>query len=157
MVDENGEFSGEVPLSEALEKAQLAGVDLVEVSSKKTPPLVKIIDYGKWLYSLKKKEQKSKKQGKAKEQKGIRLTFRMGAADLQRQLEHSRAFLSEGCPLKIQLVMRGRERMHSDLAVEKAKKFLDSLQDLITVDQPPKLSGHQVTAMVRPAKVEKTS
>ncbi|HEY5714174.1 MAG TPA: translation initiation factor IF-3, partial [Candidatus Gracilibacteria bacterium] len=116
VVDSEGALVGVISRDEALAKAKELGVDLVEISPKADPPVAKLIDYGKMLYMLKKKEHQAKKAGKALEQKGVRLTFRMGEGDMERQRQHAQEFLEKGHPLKIQLVMRGRENAHKDLA-----------------------------------------
>ena len=137
--------------AEALQIAQDKGVDLVEISPKADPPVRKVIDYGKMIYAQKKKEQQAKKLTKAKEVKGIRLTFRIGPGDLERQQHLAEDFLSKGHPVRIQLIMKGRERSHGDLAVEKLNQFVAALKEVGTLDQKPRLSGHQIIAMLRPA------
>jgi translation initiation factor IF-3 len=144
-----------MPTSKALEIARGKEVDLVEISPKADPPVCKIIDYGKMLYALKKKEQQTKKATKAPELKGIRLTFRMDSGDVERQKKHAEKFLSEGHSIRIQLVMRGREKAHRDLALEKLHTFVDSLSDVARLENKPKLSGHQIVAILKPSKSSK--
>jgi len=150
LVDEKGELLGVMPTAQAQQKAQELGVDLVEISPKAKPPVCKLIDYGKMLYELKKKEQHAKKSSKAKEQKGTRLTFKMDVGDLDRQRKMAEKFLTEGHPVRVQMRLRGRERAHMDLAFEKLNAFLASLSEVGKVEQAPKPSGFQIIAILKP-------
>lgn len=152
VITEEDENIGVCSLQRGLEMARERDVDLVEVSSKTDPPICKLIDYGKMLYALKKKEQKQRVANKTMEIKGIRLTFRMGEGDANRQLEKAQEFLEDGHPIKIQLLMKGREKAHKDLAHEKLKAFIARLSEFGSVDNPPKTSGHQIIAVVKPTK-----
>lgn len=136
--------------SQAAQKATELGVDLVEISPKAKPPVCKLIDYGKMLYELKKKEQHAKKSSKAKEQKGTRLTFKMDVGDLDRQRKMAEKFLAEGHPVRVQMRLRGRERAHMGLAFEKLNAFLASLSEVGKVEQAPKPSGFQIIAVLKP-------
>lgn len=142
-------------LEEAKVIAKEKGVDLVEISPKAVPPVCKVIDYGKMLYAQKKKEQHAKKQGKALETKGIRLTFRMASGDLERQKKLAEEFLIKGHPIRIQLMMRGREMAHRDLAEEKMDGVIKSLEEVAILDQRPKGSRNQIIALLRPHKKTK--
>jgi len=141
---------GVMPTSEALEKAKEAGVDLVEISPKAKPPVCKIIDFGKFLYNEQKKEKAQKKATKSHEIKGIRLSFRIGPGDMERQRKNAETFLSEQHPVRIQMVMRGREKAHKHLAIEKMKGFLETLKEFGIVEQEPKFSGFQIIAVLKP-------
>lgn len=152
LIDENDEALGTCSLQEGLDRAREKGVDLVEISRKASPPVCKIIDYGKMVYALKKKEQKKKVTNKPLEMKGIRLTFRMGEGDALRQQGKAQEFLEAGHPIKIQLLMKGREKAHKDLALEKIKGFIQNLQNYGQLDSPAKVSGHQIIAVLKPSK-----
>ncbi len=141
-----------MPTAEALNKAREIGVDLVEISPKANPPVCKIIDYGKMLYALKKKEQQAKKASKVKEQKGIRLTFKIDVGDLERQRKLAEKFLVDGHSVRVQMRLRGRERAHLGLAIEKLNDFLNSLNEFGKTEQAPKPSGFQIIAIIKPIK-----
>lgn len=130
-------------------------LDLVEISPKASPPVCKIINYGKMLYAIKKKEKKAKQATKAKELKGVRITFAMAQGDMDRQSLLSRKFLQDGHPVRVQLRLRGRERAHMNLAYKKLKGFLASLDDCSKVDQTPKGAGGQIVATLTPSKGKK--
>ncbi len=150
MVTDDGEMLGVMPITEALSAAKARELDLVEISPKADPPVCKIIDYGKYLYEQKKKEKAQKKASKGHEMKGIRLSFRIGPGDLERQRKHAEDFLTTGHPIRIQMVMRGREKAHKDLALEKMKEFLSSLEEFGSVDNPPRPAGFQIVAIMKP-------
>jgi translation initiation factor IF-3 len=156
LVDEEGEMLGVVSTDDARAKARAAGLDLVEISPKATPPVCKIIDYGKFQYEQKKKEKLQKKASKAQEIKGIRLSFRIGPGDLQRQKEHAEAFLKDKHPVRVQMLLRGREKAHKDLAAEKLQAFIASLSESGKPDQVAKFSGSQFIVLLKPV-VQKSS
>lgn len=152
VLDEEGGLLGVMTPEEALVIAQEKGVDLVEISAKASPPVCKIIDYGKMLYTLKKKEQQAKKAQKANETKGIRLTFRMDSGDLDRQRDRAEEFLTDGHSVRIQLMMKGREKAHRDIALEKMYTFIESLADVSKLDNTPKATGNQIIAVLNPSR-----
>ena len=154
-MDEAGETPGVMAVSEARALADEKGVDLVEISPNAKPPVCKIIDYGKMLYGLKKKEQQTKKATKVREMKGIRITFRIGPGDLERQRGQAEKFLTEGHAVRVQMRLRGRERAHTRLAIDKLNAFLKSLVEFGTVDQPPRAAGFQIIAILKPSKSSK--
>lgn len=137
-------------LKDALAKAKELEVDLVEISPNAKPPVCRLIDYGKMLYQLKKKNAQAKKAQKKPEMKGIRLTFRMGIGDAQRQAKHAQEFLEEGHTVRIQLLMRGREKAHKDIALEKINEFVEMIKEQGELDNKPKISGHQIIAVLKP-------
>ncbi len=152
VVTDSGEMLGVMSTAEALGKAKELELDLVEISPKADPPVCKIIDFGKFLYEQKKKDQAQKKASKGYEMKGIRLSFRIGVGDLERQRVRAEEFLTTGHPVRVQMVMRGREKAHKDLAIEKMKAFLASLSEFGIVEQEPKLGGFQIIAVLKPQK-----
>lgn len=152
LLDEEGEMIGIMSAAEALSKAKEQGVDLVEVSPKAVPPVCRVIDYGKMLYALKKKQKQAANATKKPEQKGVRLTFRMDVGDMDRQKKHAIEFLESGHSVRVQLMMRGREKAHRDVAFEKINAFVESLSEYGKSDQPSKGMGHQIISVIKPAK-----
>lgn len=155
VLDQEGEMIGVLSLAEAKQKARDAEVDLVEVSPKADPPVARIIDYGKMLYAEQKREQAQKKAQKKLEIKGIRLTFRMADADRNRQLKHAEEFLEEGHTVRVQLKMRGREKAHKDMALEKLLDFANDLSEIASLENTPKAAGHQIIAVLKPTQKKK--
>lgn len=139
-----------IPVGEALRFAEEAGLDLVEVSPDKQPPVCRILDYGKLKYQQKKKTtQKNKSQPQQKE---IRITPKIGEHDLQVKLKQVRQFLEHGDKVLVSMNFRGREMAH----VAKAKEILDrvmtELADIGKVEKEPSLEGRRMTMIVAPAK-----
>lgn len=132
LIGEDGKQIGILPLEEALRIARERNLDLIQVTEKVDPPVCKIMDYGKYLYKLKKKE-KQKKSKTTGELKRIRLGFNISLHDLETKVEQAKKFLERGNKIKVELVLRGREKMHEDWAKEKIKKFLESLEEKIPI------------------------
>ncbi|MFQ6049591.1 MAG: translation initiation factor IF-3 [Candidatus Paceibacterales bacterium] len=130
LVDDAGKQVGVVPLEEALRKARERGLDLVQVTEKVKPPVCKIMDYGKYLYKLKKKEKGIKKSS---EIKGIRLRFNISLHDLETRVNLAEKFLKKGNRVKVEMVLRGREKGLPQFAKEKIKQFLEILEKRIPI------------------------
>ncbi len=152
MIDGEGEMLGVMSTDDARARASELGVDLVEISPTAKPPVCKLIDYGKFLYEEKKKEQEKKKTEKTHEIKGIRITFKIDVGDLERQKKMAEKFLSEGNSVRVQMRLRGRERAHTPLAIEKLDNFLNSLSEVSSIEQPSRANGFQITAILKPLK-----
>jgi len=142
LIDENGEFAGNVPIEQALSRAKEAGLDLVEIAPKETPPVCRIIEYGKFQYQLEKKIKEQRKKQKNVEVKGIRLSLRIGQAE---------GFLDEGDKVKVELILRGREHQHTDLAKKIINDFIASLGKIgedLYLEMPPSKQGGKLMAIV---------
>lgn len=128
LIDENGENVGIVNTQQALAMAEDAGLDLVEVNPKAHPSVVRIMDYGQFKYEKDKQAQKQKVKQKKIEIKGIRLSARISAHDFDFRLEQAKKFLGKGNKLKIELMIKGRERQHPEKAVEVINNFVALLK-----------------------------
>lgn len=124
VIDANNEFIGEVSLREARAMADEAGLDLVEVSPKAVPPVCKILDYGKFQYAQAKQFRQSKAQQKVVVTKGVRLGIRTDAHDLAFKKNQTEKFLRKGNKVKIEIILRGREKAHQDLAKTTLQDFM---------------------------------
>jgi len=131
VVDETGKQLGVMPLEEALRTAYERNLDLIQVTEKVDPPVCKIMDYGKYAYQEKKKTQSAIKKQKISELKGIRLTFNIGQHDMETRARQTEKFLKDGDKVRIDIVLRGREKAMSNFAREKIGKFLEVLQTFI--------------------------
>ena len=129
LIDENGQSLGAVPTGKALALALEAGLDVVEVNPKVQPPVAKIMDYGQFKYKKEKEAQKQKVKQKKVEIKGIRLSVRISQHDFDFRLEQARKFLGRGDKLRLELVLKGRERQHPEKAEEMLKKFYHLLKE----------------------------
>jgi translation initiation factor IF-3 len=149
VIDENGNQAGVLTRSEAMQRAELAGLDLVEVSPNASPPVARIVDWGKYNYQKTKQLQKQKKQTKAVDLKQIRLGMRIGENDLEIKLNKARKFLEAGHKVKVMLLYRGRENAHKELGFTLFERITQKLEDIATVDQPAQLSGRNLTITYR--------
>lgn len=138
VIREDGEQLGVLPTNQALAKAEDDGLDLVEISPNAKPPVCKIMDYGKYKYQKEKKEQKQKKKQKKVEVKGVRISLRISKNDLEFKAKQADKFLGEGNKVRIELIMRGRENAHRDLAKVKLKEFIEIMEHKVIVEQEPK-------------------
>ena len=137
VIDETGKQIGVMSLQEALQIARERGLDLVQVTGKVEPPVCKIIDYGKYLYSLQKKEKKSRK--KTSQLKGVRLSFGISDHDLKIRVDQSEKFLKKSNKVKVDLILRGREKALGDFAKKKMEKFIEMLKESIPIKVERKL------------------
>lgn len=128
LIDENDHQVGIVSLKEALEAAWAKHLDLVQVTDKVSPPIAKITDFGKYLYSLQKKEKGAKKTS---EVKGIRLTYNISAHDMEMRADQAQKFLAKGNKVRIELRLHGREKAFANLSKEKINQFLAILGKLM--------------------------
>jgi translation initiation factor IF-3 len=135
--------------AEALRAAQDAGLDLVEVSPEANPPVVKIVDWGKYNYQRTKQLQKNKRNVKVQEVKQMRFGLKIGDHDMSVKLRKVQGFLDDGDKVKIAIVYRGRENAHRELGFKLAERVIDSFGSTIAVDQQPQLNGKQLIFMIR--------
>ncbi len=130
-------------------KAKEAGLDLVEISAGANPPVVKIIDWGKYQYQKMKEQAKAKKKAKSSELKQIRLGLKIGENDLNIKIRKINEFLEDGDRVKVMLVFRGREMAHKEVGVDLMNKIIEKLGDQVIVDGKSQMSGRNLTFMVR--------
>ena len=140
---------GVVSIHHALEKAKALGLDLVEISPNAEPPVVKVIDWGKYQYQKMKEQQQNRKRSKANDLKQMRLGLKIGAHDLEIKLRKIKGFLEEGHKVKIVLFFRGREMAHKELGFELAQKIITELEEESIVEQKPQLAGRNLSIVVR--------
>ncbi len=152
LIDENNEVVGVITTIKALQRAKDASLDLVEVNPKADPPVVKIVNLGQLKYEREKQAHKQKMQQKRTEVKNIRLSFRISAHDLDMRITRAEKFLSKDNKIKVELILRGRERQHMQKASEIIKGFVALLQkkDTISVEveQPLTNQGGRFTIIL---------
>ena len=148
MIGADGKQLGVMSLREALDIAQKAGVDLVEISPKANPPVAKIVDWGKYQYQ-KMKEQQKARRNKANELKQMRFGLKIGSNDLEIKLRKIRAFLSDGHKVKILIFFRGREIAHKNLGYDLIDKMMEQLKDEATLEQKPTMAGRNLSIVIR--------
>lgn len=152
MVGANGEQVGVVSRDEALLEAKRAGMDLVMIAAEADPPVVKVMDYGKHLFELKKTkavQRKKQKQIQVKEMK-----FRPGTeeGDYQVKLRNLKRFLEEGDKAKVSLRFKGREVVHPEIGLELLNRIGKDLEEMATIESEPKFEGRQVIMVLAPRR-----
>jgi translation initiation factor IF-3 len=150
VIDESGKPLGILKTAEALRTAQERALDLVEVSPKAEPPVCKFIDYGHFKYQKEKEVRKQKAQSKEVEVKGIRLSVRIGDHDFDIRRQQAKKFLERGDKLRLEIVLRGRERAHADIAEAVIRRFIAALQaDFpLRVEQALSKQGGRITTVL---------
>jgi len=143
LLDAEGTMRGVVSLEEALRIADEQGLDLIEVSPKAKPPVCKVLDHGSFKYQKVKEAKKQRAKSKEVDIKGIRLSFRIGTNDLEVRRKQAVKFLEKGNKVRIELILRGREKAHRDRAKELMNDFAKTLQEdfELRIEQPVKQAG----------------
>ena len=150
LIDENGEQLGVFSASEALEKAQEAGLDLIKIAPTAKPPVCKIADYGKYRYEQARREKDAKKKQKVTEVKEIRITPNIDTKDLNTKVNQGIKFLKSGDKVKITVRFRGREMHHTSLGKDLLDKFTEAIAENGNVEKNPKLEGRNMFMVVSP-------
>jgi translation initiation factor IF-3 len=150
LIGENGEQIGIVPIQKALQAANEAGLDLVEVSPTAVPPVCRIMDYGKYKYDQTKKERKSRHSQKGGLLKEVRIRPRVGIHDLETKIKTARRLLEEGDKVKITVMFRGREISHPELGVKALQQVAEGLKDIAGIDGSPSLDGRFIHVVLTP-------
>ncbi len=149
LIDDSGAMVGVVDTEIARQMAWEKGLDLVEVSPEARPPVCKVMDYGKFLYTLKKKEHESKKKQKKVETKEIRLRPKIADHDVGYKAKQARDFLLDGDQVQVTMLFRGREMSHMDVARVVMDAFIVKLADISKVDRAPKMEGRRLSLLLR--------
>jgi translation initiation factor IF-3 len=151
LIDAEGEKRGVVPIQDALRIAEDAGLDLVEVAATVVPPVCKVMDYGKMEYQQRKRSTTTKSQLDMKE---INFSMKIGPHDIETKLKKAKEFLGKGHKLRINLILRGRERSYADTkGLEQLRRLIELLADAAVVEQQSKgMIGNRLFAIMTPSK-----
>ncbi|MFW6060777.1 MAG: translation initiation factor IF-3 [Phycisphaeraceae bacterium] len=152
LIDENNEQVGIVETDEAKRRAREAGLDLVEVAPTAKPPVCRIMDYGKWKYQQRKKEQKAKSHAKQSELKGVRLRPAIDDHDLDIKVNKARDFLEDGDKVQFTMLFRGRQMAHQDLGMKTMEQIYHRLEDIAKIEAHPRMQGRRMTMLLSPDK-----
>jgi len=152
VIDENGEMRGVMDTRDALQMAEDAKLDLVNVSPNAEPPVCKILDYGKYRYELQKKDKIAKKNQKTMQIKEIRLSTFIEEHDIQVKAKTAAKFLKEGDKVKVSLRFRGRERDYTSKGYDVMNRFAEEVAEVGVVDKKPKFEGRSLTMFLAPKK-----
>ena len=150
LIDDEGEHIGIMSTGDALAKARERELDLVVIQTKTDPPIARIVDFGKYKYEQDKEEQKNKAKQKSVEVKGIRLSVRIGAHDMEVRKEQAKKFFGEGNKIKVEIILRGREKAHSNIAEQTIREFTELLhKDVpVKIETPLTRQGGQLTVIL---------
>ena len=148
LIGENGELIGIMSAKEAYKLAQEAELDLVKIAPTATPPVCKIIDYGKYKYELARKEKEAKKKQKVIEIKEVRLSPNIEDNDLNTKVSAAKKFLEKGNKVKVTLRFRGREMAHMASSKHILDDFAKMLEEVAVVEKPAKVEGRSMTLVL---------
>lgn len=150
LIDQNGEKQGVMPTSSALEAAEEAGLDLVEIVPNADPPVCKILDYGKFKFQEQKKKNEARKRQKVVEIKEIKLRPNIDKHDYEVKQRAMTRFFEEGDKVKVTLRFRGREMAHQDLGVKVLERVKADLVEIAKVESDWQLEGRQMVMVLAP-------
>lgn len=150
LVDADGEMVGVVDIEEALRRAEEAGMDLVEIADKADPPVVKVLDYGKFRYEQQKRQNEARKKQKVIDVKEIKVRPNIDSHDYEVKMRNARRFIDSGDKVKVTLRFRGREMAHQDLGMQVLNRIRDDLDEIAKVEQMPKMEGRQAIMVLQP-------
>jgi translation initiation factor IF-3 len=140
-----------VHIEEARELAENAGLDLVEIAPNSRPPVVKILDYGKYKFQAQKKASEARKKQKTVEVKEIKMRPNIDTHDYDVKMRAARRFLDDGDKVKMTLRFRGREMAHQELGLQLLFRVRDELDEMAKVEAEPKLEGRQMIMILAPS------
>ena len=153
LIGPNGEQLGTMSSREAQFKANEYNLDLFCVAPNATPPVCKILNYGKFRYEQQKKAKENRKNQVRIEVKEIQLTPQIGLHDLETKARAASKFIAEGNKVKVGVRYRGRQMTHLEVGEETLKKFIEILGDSVTIEKQPSMDGRWLVAVLAPSKV----
>lgn len=154
LIGPNGETMGIMSSSKALELAYDQGMDLVMMTSQSTPPVCKIMDYGKFRFERVKREKEAKKKQQVIELKEIQLSCRIDTHDFETKVKHAHRFLTDGNKVRVVMKFKGREMSHMNIGREILERFEEACAELGSVDKKPSLEGRFMSMVIVPVKAK---
>ncbi len=150
LIDEEGEMQGVMSARDAILRAYSVGLDLLEISPNADPPVVKILDYGKFKYEQQKKRNEAKKKQKVIEIKEVKVRPNIDENDYQVKMRAMKSFIEEGDKVKVTLRFRGREMAHQDLGIKVLERIRVELDERSKVEQMPRMENRQMIMVLSP-------
>ena len=150
LIGDDGAQLGIMPSAEALAIATEKGMDLVKISPNATPPVCKIMDYGKYRFEQAKREKEARRNQRIIEIKEIRMSPSIGENDFNVKLRNGQKFLKEGDRLKVSVRFRGREMAHTSIGEDLLNKFAAECAEIASLDKAPKLEGRNMSVFLSP-------
>ena len=152
VIDDAGEQLGIMSSYDAYRLAQSKELDLVKINPGAKPPVVKIMDYGKYKFDQSKKEKLVKKQQKQSELKEVRLSMTIDVGDVNTKAKHAIKFLSAGDKVKVSIRMKGRQQAHSKLGIGVMNDFFKLVEEVGTMEKIPSTEGRNIIMILMPKK-----
>ena len=150
VVGADGEMVGVLSVAEGIDLAEDAGLDLVEIAPNSDPPVCKVLDYGKYKYEEQKRRNEARKKQKTIEVKEIKMRPGIDTHDYETKMKAARKFLGNGDKVKFTIRFRGREMAHQQLGMDVLNRVKDDLEELVKLEQFPKMEGRMMTMVVAP-------
>jgi translation initiation factor IF-3 len=150
LIDQDGEMIGVMSARDAMQRAFQVGLDLLEISPNAEPPVVKILDFGKFKYEQQKKKNEAKKRQKVVEIKEVKVRPNIDENDYQVKLRAMKSFIDEGDKVKVTLRFRGREMAHQDIGVRVLERIRGDMDEQSKVEQMPKMENRQMVMVLTP-------
>jgi translation initiation factor IF-3 len=150
LIDEEGEMQGVMTTRDAMQRAFSVGLDLLEISPNAEPPVVKILDYGKFKYEQQKKKNEARKKQKVIEIKEVKVRPNIDENDYQVKMRAMKSFIEDGDKVKVTLRFRGREMAHQDLGVKVLERIRGDLDERAKVEQMPRMENRQMIMVLSP-------
>ena len=150
LIDQDGEMQGVMTAREAQQRAYSVGLDLLEISPNADPPVVKILDFGKFKYEQQKKKNEAKKRQKVIEIKEIKVRPNIDENDYQVKMRAMKSFIEEGDKVKVTLRFRGREMAHQDIGVPVLERIRTEMDPMSKVEQMPRMENRQMVMVLTP-------
>jgi len=151
VIDPEGDQLGIMEIDDALEKAEEFGLDLVEVAPNASPPVCRIMDYGKYKYQQSKRQAEARKKSSRVELKEVKLRPKTDEHDFLTKVRKARAFLENNNKVKFTVMFRGREITHPDIAYDMMERAAEELEEVATVEQSARMEGRNMTMMLAPS------
>ena len=150
LIDQDGEMQGVMSARDAWLRAQSVGLDLLEISPNADPPVVKILDFGKYKYELQKKKNEAKKKQKVIEIKEIKVRPNIDENDYQVKMRAMKSFIGEGDKVKVTLRFRGREMAHQEIGIRVLERIRSEMDPVTKVEQMPRMENRQMVMVLSP-------
>ncbi|MEJ0015630.1 MAG: translation initiation factor IF-3 [Acetobacteraceae bacterium] len=150
LIDQEGEMQGVMSARDAMLRAQSVGLDLLEISPNAVPPVVKILDFGKFKYEQQKKKNEAKKKQKVIEIKEIKVRPNIDENDYQVKMRAMKSFIEEGDKVKVTLRFRGREMAHQEIGIRVLERIKNEMDPMSKVEQMPRMENRQMVMVLTP-------
>ena len=150
LIDQDGEMQGVMTARDAWLRAQSVGLDLLEISPNADPPVVKILDFGKYKYEQQKKRNEAKKKQKVIEIKEIKVRPNIDENDYQVKMRAMKSFIDEGDKVKVTLRFRGREMAHQEIGIRVLERIKNEMDPTSKVEQMPRMENRQMVMVLTP-------